>query len=849
MQLIRYIEVLKYGWEHSNDVAKEQTCTKSRIAIYIDIIYCYIKYRLWSNQYKKEKFYNLSKTDRDRIGKEYCSKNKKMDLWYDDWYENNKFISKYAQHTYEDSIVKRKQRVKAYVERYNIGKNPFIEFGVIFGRQHYSFSDITVGDNVHFGKNVDIDYTGGLIIENGVSIMDEVKVLTHNHNFIEATKNRNTTYTPLKIEENAIIGTRTTIMPGVKLIGKNSIISACSMVNISVPENAIVAGNPAKIIGYRKVDSASPQIPSINNTDIQTTSIEEGTPVDRVLSILKKCTGANILNGDVNTPFDAIEGWSSLVNMMFIAELEKEFSVTFSSDDMFEMTTPQSVINIISKANLNIVPNDCFENISNLYPHSLLWSNICKHVEMNPSKIAIKIGSNKVSYSDLYRNVCKASSLLRQLGLKHGDCIILSAHKEIEYIYLYFASHILGLTNVIVDAESNEERLYYIENKTNPKYCFGYRSKVFPSKSFEELNIERFEMLQQSPEFSMFSDQDVAEILFTTGTTGAPKGVCLSFANIYGSASNINEFIQNTTDDIELLGLPICHSFGMGRIRCNLLKGATIVVLGNFGNVQQMFKTIADEKVTGFGVVPAAWAYIRKVSGNRISQFANQIKYIEIGSAAMPEDTKKELLEFFPNSRICMHYGLTEASRNCFIEFHDNKHLDSIGLPVCDKVDVKIFDTDGNVMPDGEKGEICVKGNMVMLRYLEEKDMESAFFGEYFRTGDCGFKNRDGFIYLLGREKELINVGGKKVSPMEVEDAVMSLGVGDCMCVPMKDPEGIMGELVLCYILKGSTSLTFEQIAEGLSHKIELYKRPAKYEWIDNIPQTSSGKKQRIAIR
>ena len=287
----------------------------------------------------------------------------------------------------------------------------------------------------------------------------------------------------------------------------------------------------------------------------------------------------------------------------------------------------------------------------------------------------------------------------------------------------------------------------------------------------------------------------------------------------------------------------------MGRIRCNLIKGATIVILSNFANVRAFLKAFEKYHITGFGVVPAAWAYIRKMSGTRIAKYAEQVHYIEIGSAAMSVDSKKEMLQMFPNTRICMHYGLTEASRSCFQEFHDIQHLDSIGKAVCDKVEVIVCDSIGNEAAVGEKGEICVKGNMVMEHYLEDSDNCNTFYGDYFRTGDCGYKNEEGYIYLLGREKELINVGGKKVSPMEVEDAIISLGVGDCVCVPKKDEEGIMGELVFCYILKDSTTMTFQEISEKLEDKLEIYKRPVAYEWIEQIPMTSSGKKQRIQIK
>lgn len=479
--------------------------------------------------------------------------------------------------------------------------------------------------------------------------------------------------------------------------------------------------------------------------------------------------------------------------------------------------------------------------------HSPLLMALKGHAEAAPNKVAIIVGNLQVSYSELWNNSLKAANILQSMGITAGETIVLSAKKDIEFVYLYFGAHVLGVTNVLVDAEQNEKRLRYIENKVQPKCCFGYESKQFEYKLFADLDFSKVSAKEIYVDGIL--EDSIAEILFTTGTTGAPKGVCLSYANIYGSASNINDFIQNNCDDIEVLGLPICHSFGMGRLRCNVLKGATIVLLGNFANVRSFVKAIENYKATGFGVVPAAWAYIRKISGTRLAKYADQLHYIEIGSAAMPIETKKEMLEMFPNTRICMHYGLTEASRSTFIEFHDEEHITSIGKPVTDKVDVKIFSEDGIEMASGEKGELCVKGNMVMARYIEESETKKAFHGEYFRTGDNGYISEDGYIYLLGREKELINVGGKKVSPMEVEDVIMSLGVGDCVCVPMKDADGIMGELVKCYVLKDSTKLSFDEIAEKLIEKLEAYKRPAAYEWIDAIPMTSSGKKQRVMMQ
>ncbi|SOE76599.1 long-chain acyl-CoA synthetase [Fibrobacter sp. UWT3] len=484
-----------------------------------------------------------------------------------------------------------------------------------------------------------------------------------------------------------------------------------------------------------------------------------------------------------------------------------------------------------------------------MYEHSPLCKTLFANAERLAGKTAVVVSGKEVSYAEVAGKVRSSATVLKSLGVSVGDKIILSAQKDVEFIYLYLATQLIGAINVIVDAESNEERLAYIENTISPVLCLGYKSEKFRSFLFAELDIDSAKPFCDGVEEASLNADSVGEILFTTGTTGNPKGVCLSYNNVYASASNINQFIKNEGRDVELLGLPICHSFGLGRIRCNLIKGATLVILGSFANVRLVLKTIEQYHVTGFGVVPAAWAYIRKISGTRIAQYASQIRYIEIGSAAMPMATKQELLQLFPNTRICMHYGLTEASRSVFLEFHDEKHLDSIGKPVTSNVDVQILDSDGNAVPVGQKGEICVKGNMVLKRYLNDDDNKEAFWGNYMRTGDCGFRNDEGYIYLLGREKELINVGGKKVSPMEVEDAICSLGVGDCVCVPMKDESGIMGELVKCYILKDSTTMSFDEIAEGLASRLEFYKRPAKYEWIDSIPKTASGKKQRVNLK
>ena len=480
--------------------------------------------------------------------------------------------------------------------------------------------------------------------------------------------------------------------------------------------------------------------------------------------------------------------------------------------------------------------------------HSPILSAIQRHAAETPHAVAlISAAKERVTYAALYEKIVQAAAFLQSHGLRKGDRIALSARTELDFIYVYFAAHLLDVVDVVVDANANPKKLAYILDLTKPRLAFGFETEVCVSLKYDQIDYGR--PLQAVDEQSM-SAGDTADIVFTTGTTGLPKGVMLSHFNIFSSADNINGFIGNTEHEVEVLGLPLCHSFGLGRLRCTLIKGATMVLVGSFANLKLFFNAMDEFHATGFGMVPAVWAYIRKFSGTRISKFAGQLKYIEIGSAAMPIDSKKELCELFPNTRICMHYGLTEASRSAFMEFHENMdRLNTIGKPVSAKVDIRIFDENGKMLPDGEQGEICVKGNMVTKSYYRPEENANAFFGDYFRTGDVGYRDTDGNFYLAGRRKELINVGGKKVSPQEVEDAVCSLGVEDCICVGMEDPNGILGEVPKVYIVKNGTDMPFDEIRRKLVPLLEDYKIPAAFDWIDEIPKTSSGKKQRLSLR
>ena len=484
---------------------------------------------------------------------------------------------------------------------------------------------------------------------------------------------------------------------------------------------------------------------------------------------------------------------------------------------------------------------------------SSIIEQVFLYAEKCPEKIALTDGKHDISYRDLCRQVLYAKQiLLDEYQLKKGDAVILAANKQLSFVSVYFACHLLEVIVLPLDPDINKKRLSLIAGRTEPKLAIGLNSECLKCV---KLGLDNFDDFVDGYKYDTIffpGKESIADIIFTTGTTGEPKGVTLSQKNIEAAAKNINTFIQNTSEDVEMLALPISHSFGLGRLRCALSNGQTVVILGSFANMKRFFRFMEEFKVTGFGMVPAGWAMIKKLSGLKIKEFAAQLNYIEIGSAPMPLEDKHLLIESLPNTRICMHYGLTEASRSAFMEFHEEKdYLDTIGKQ-SPNMYIEIRSESGELVPDGEEGEICVRGDAVTDGYYKLPEINKvSFWGVFFRTGDWGVKSADGHIRLCSRKKELINVGGKKVSPLEIEELLLKISyIDDCACIAIPDPDGVMGEVVKAYVVTSAPTLIEKDVLNReIAPQIEDYKLPVEYEVIDEIPKTASGKVQRLLLK
>lgn len=245
----RISQVVEYGWKHAGEIAKNHRYgLKKRIMIFIDILVCYNKYRMWSNQYLKEDFYFQNSESRKKKGAEYLRKGKQRDLWQEKFQADKKMYVKYGAAKYELPHLRAK-RTKAYKEHFNAGDGFTIENDVHICQQHYLEGSLTIGKKVHLSKHVFIDYSGEVVIKDNVKIAAGVSIESHHRDLEAYNKGKDVNVgTKLVIEEGAYIGTRAIILDSCNYIGKHARIGAGAVVVKDIPDYSVAVGVPAKVV-------------------------------------------------------------------------------------------------------------------------------------------------------------------------------------------------------------------------------------------------------------------------------------------------------------------------------------------------------------------------------------------------------------------------------------------------------------------------------------------------------------------------------------------------------------------------------------------------------------------------
>lgn len=243
--MARLFQVIKFGWKHSAQMGGQS----SRFKIFVDMLYCFFVYKMWSNQYLKENFFYLDSEERKRKGELYRKEGKKRDDWQNDFRKNRNFLIKYSAMKYEKASLRRK-RNKAYMQRFKTGENLMVENDVNISRQHYLDGSISIGRNVLLAKHVFIDYSGKVVIGDNVQLTNGVVIESHYHPFHSDYKKSRSVVEPssITIEEGVVIGSRAIVMPTCHHIGKFARIGAGAVVTKDIPDYAIAVGVPAKVV-------------------------------------------------------------------------------------------------------------------------------------------------------------------------------------------------------------------------------------------------------------------------------------------------------------------------------------------------------------------------------------------------------------------------------------------------------------------------------------------------------------------------------------------------------------------------------------------------------------------------
>jgi long-chain acyl-CoA synthetase len=466
----------------------------------------------------------------------------------------------------------------------------------------------------------------------------------------------------------------------------------------------------------------------------------------------------------------------------------------------------------------------------------------------HPERISLRCGAETVRYGEFRFRILTTAARLRALGVKEGDRVLICGGNTLAIPVLYFAVHALGAVAVPVPPDTPESvlaalaadagaQLAVVEKAVGGMPCAVVSPAAMTVSSAGDEPVE-----------PVCRRDATADLLYTTGTTGRKKGVVLTQANVLAAARNITTFVGSGPDDVEVTPLPLSHSFGLGRLRCLAITGNTLVIEPGLGTGAPLVKRILDMRATGLALVPAGFDILRRMTGDVLGQAREHLRYIEIGSAPMKPETRQWLTGLLPHTRLCHHYGLTEASRAAFTEYHGDAHKPGTAGRAAPNVEIVVCDEAGRRLPAGETGQLVVRGGMVMREYWKQTALtEQTFCDEGLKTGDIGYLDADGYLFLLGRRGDMINVGGRKVAPDEIEDLLCQLeGVRDAGCVGV--PSELLGECVKAYVV-ADREIGRSEVAAFLRSRVEECKIPQAVERIARIPRTNSGKIQRQLLR
>jgi acyl-CoA synthetase (AMP-forming)/AMP-acid ligase II len=460
-----------------------------------------------------------------------------------------------------------------------------------------------------------------------------------------------------------------------------------------------------------------------------------------------------------------------------------------------------------------------------------------------------------INYQELGRQVDDLSKTLGKLGLGKGDRIAMALPNGLEVIALFLAASSVGTAAPLNPAYTRDEFKFYLEDTSA-------RALIVPRNGAEEAraaatedvivietDIDDAGHVRLLPNGASANREDrnandeIALILHTSGTTSRPKRVPLSHANLMTSARNVAATYQLTPADVSLCVMPLFHVHGLvASTLATFFSGGTVVVPPKF-NPLSFWPTVRDQQATWYSAVPTIHQVLLSRSRGNRPDGAQQLRFIRSCSAALAPQMMAEMETVF-GVPVLEAYGMTEAAHQMASNPlpPEARKGGSVGRGT--DVAIAILDKEGNELPTGSTGEVSIKGPNVFAGYEGNAEANAESFSRgWFRTGDQGHLDSEGYLTLSGRIKELINRGGEKISPREIDEVLATHpAVAEAVCFGI--PDRVYGEDVAAAVVLKSDATEKELIAHCRS-SLSDFKCPKKIYIMDAIPRTATGKIQR----
>ncbi len=466
--------------------------------------------------------------------------------------------------------------------------------------------------------------------------------------------------------------------------------------------------------------------------------------------------------------------------------------------------------------------------------------------------------------------VDRAATLLAANDIRKGDVVSLLMPNSAEYIIAYFACWKLGALAGPVNSLLKEHEIEFVMNNSEAKAILVHsefqpvieniKTKLPHLRSIINFDDEAWATREcQKPErqggqlataalpdgraSDAIGPADDAIIIYTSGTTGKPKGCLLTHGNLIANARQISQWLNFTENDRLLTIMPLFHMNAVSVTTMSALyAGASTVISPKF-SAKKFWNLVSDYQITSFGSVATMLSMLLNTYPDGVPSGlkTNQLRFAMCGSAPVPAEVMKKFEETF-NCPVIEGYGLSESTcRSTFNPTDERRRPGSCGLPIGNEM--KVVDGDDNDVPDGELGEIVLRGENILKGYFKNPEAtEKAFSGGWFHTGDVGYRDKDGFFFIVDRKSDMIIRGGENIYPREI-DEVLYQHPAVAAAATIGVPDELYGEEVAAFIvLKEGKQATEEELIAHCQSELADYKCPKTIRIVEDIPKGPTGK-------